>query len=461
MPVAIVSGETVPGVRLTERAPGAVLFQDATRRVTARAFLGAAHRLADALPDGACVLNLCRDRYWFAVCFAAALLRGRPSLLSADRTPARLEVIARRYDGLCSVSDDPAVDSPVRRHLVVSPHETDGHETDGHGAAGGEAPNPALSADALAAIVFTSGSTGDPVAHEKHWGALAERSRAAGRRFGFDPDAPRAVVGTVPPQHMYGFETTVLLPLHAGAASWCGPAFYPTDVAAALAAAPGPRTLVTTPLQLRAFLAAGLDFRAEACISATAPLDPALAAEAERRWGTQVLEIYGATEAGSIASRRTVAEDAWTPYPGVTLSWEAGIASVSAPGAAPVPLGDEVEPLGDGRFRLLGRAADVLKVGGRRASLAGLNRILLGVDGVQDGAFVVPEDLDHRPTARLLAFAVAPGRTAEDVLAALRERVDPVFLPRRVVLVERLPRDELGKLPRRALAALQAGLDAG
>ena len=60
-----------------------------------------------------------------------------------------------------------------------------------------------------------------------------------------------------------------------------------------------------------------------------------------------------------------------------------------------------------------------------------------------------------------LNFAVAPGRTPEGVLAALRERVDPVFLPRRVVLVERLPRDELGKLPRRALAALQAELEAG
>ena len=465
------TGVRPPGVRLTERDPDAVLFQDATRRVSAAAFVASAHRLADALPDGACVLNLCRDRYGFALAFAAALLRGRPSLLTADRSPGRLEAIARRYDGLCSVSDDPAVVSPVRRHLVA-PAPLVAHEAaDGDAPDPAPAPDPVLAADALAAIVFTSGSTGDPVAHEKRWGALAERSRAAGRRFGFDPARPRAVVGTVPPQHMYGFETTVLLPLHAGAASWCGPAFYPTDVAAALASLPGPSTLVTTPLQLRAFLAAGLALPVEACISATAPLDPALAAEAERRWDTRVFEIYGATEAGSIASRRTVTEDAWTPYPGVSVVHEASAhgasvhgavtVSVWAPGAAPVPLGDAVEPLGDGRFRLLGRAADMLKVGGRRASLAGLNRILAGIDGVQDGAFVVPEDLDRRPTARLLAFAVAPGRTAEGVLAALRERVDPVFLPRRVVLVERLPRDELGKLPRRALAALQAELDAG
>ena len=49
--------------------------------------------------DGARVLNLCRDRHRFAVAFAAALLRGRPSLLTADRSPARLDAIARRHDG--------------------------------------------------------------------------------------------------------------------------------------------------------------------------------------------------------------------------------------------------------------------------------------------------------------------------------------------------------------------------
>jgi acyl-coenzyme A synthetase/AMP-(fatty) acid ligase len=97
----------------------------------------------------------------------------------------------------------------------------------------------------------------------------------------------------------------------------------------------------------------------------------------------------------------------------------------------------------------------VVKLGGRRASLAELNRLLLAVDGVEDGVFLAPEDLESNPAARLSAFVVAPGRTAEDILSALRVRTEAIFLPRPVVLVPALPRDGLGKLPRRALLELR------
>jgi len=260
------------------------------------------------------------------------------------------------------------------------------------------------------------------------------------------------VVGTVPPQHMYGFETTVLLPLHAPTSSWCGPAFYPTDVQAALAAVPEPRILVTTPLQMDGLLRAETPLPAlRAVISATAPLDPDLAASVEAQWQTQVLEIFGATEVGSIASRRTVEGDRWALYPEVRLTPQDDGVAVTAPFAPPVPLADEIEPLGGGQFRLLGRRTDIVKLGGHRASLSGLNRVLTGLDGVIDGTFVVPDDLDQQPTTRLLAVVVAPNRSAASILMDLRERLDPLFLPRRVVLVPSLPRNTLGKLPREAL----------
>ena len=101
-----------------------------------------------------------------------------------------------------------------------------------------------------------------------------------------------------------------------------------------------------------------------------------------------------------------------------------------------------------------------MKLGGRRASLSGLNRILTALDGVADGVFVVPGDLDRRATARLMAVVVAPRRSPDSILAELRGRVDPLFLPRRVVCVDALPRNELGKLPQGALLALLARHDA-
>ena len=118
-------------------------------------------------------------------------------------------------------------------------------------------------------------------------------------------------------------------------------------------------------------------------------------------------EIFGATECGSIASRRTVEGEGWTLYDGVRLQHCAGSTEVVANGADAVPLADEIEMLGPDRFRLLGRRADMVKLGGRRASLSGLNRILTGLAGVRDGIFVVPDDLDQRSSARLLAVVVA------------------------------------------------------
>ncbi len=327
-----------------------------------------------------------------------------------------------------------------------------GSRADGGSRQGGAPANPAIPAEQLAAIVFTSGSTGVPTPHRKLWGALAQRSQAAAAQFELHEAHPCGVVGTVPPQHMYGFETTVLLPLHAPSSSWCGPAFYPTDVQAALAAVPEPRILVTTPLQMGGLLRAETPLPAlRAVISATAPLDADLAAAVEAQWRTQVLEIFGATEVGSIASRRTIEGDRWALYPEVRLTRQDELVVVTAPFASPVSLADEVALLGQDQFRLLGRRTDIVKLGGHRASLSGLNRVLTGLDGVTDGTFVVPDDLNQHPTARLLAVVVAPDRSADSILRELRERLDPLFLPRRVVLVPSLPRNALGKLPREAL----------
>ncbi len=434
---------------LIGRPPDAVLFYHRSRPVTAAAFLQDALQLAEALPDAVHMVNLCRDRYAFAVAFAAALLRRQVCLLTGDHSRPGLSALAERFPGAFA-----AMDIPEAGPLPICPVRPNAKTPTI------AAPIPSIPANQLAAIVFTSGSTGAPVAHPKLWGALVARSRAAAEQFALDAADPCTIIGTVPPQHMYGFELTLLLPLHAPAASRCGPAFYPSDVHAALAAVPAPRILVTTPLQIRALLHAGGGLPSlRAAISATAPLESALATEAEQRWQAPVLEIFGATEVGSIASRRTLDGDAWTTYPGVVMQQAAEATMVSAPWAAPVELADRIEALDPRHFRLLGRRTDLVKLGGRRASLSGLNRILTELDGVADGAFLVPDDLEQRVTARLTAVVVAPSRSPCSILAELRGLVDPLFLPRRVICVEALPRNELGKLPRQALQALVARHD--
>jgi acyl-coenzyme A synthetase/AMP-(fatty) acid ligase len=417
-----------------------VIFHRGRDAVTVARFLAETAALAALLPAEGPVLNFCADRYLALLSFAAALSRGHTTLLSADRTPHRLADIARRHGARYALADsDIALPLPMLRP---------------HAAAGSHAPNPPIDAAMVAAIAFTSGSTGEPLPHPKPWGALVAGARAATARLAVAPGA--SIVGTIPAQHMYGFETTLMLPLQGAGAGHAGAVFYPSDIAEALADVPAPRLLVTTPLQMRAVLGSGLALPPLAgVISATAPLAASLAAEAEAAWGAPLHEIYGATEAGSVASRRTCVEEAWSPYPGVAFDITADGAAVSVPGlSAQVPLADAMEWAGAGRFRLLGRRGDMVKLAGKRASLAGLTSLLTAIEGVQDGVFLAPEDLDRNPQARLAAVVVAPGLSAEAVVAALRLRVEPAFLPRPVVMAAALPRDLVGKLRREDVARL-------
>src|SRR6476619_380932 len=189
-------------------------------------------------------------------------------------------------------------------------------------------------------------------------------------------------------------------------------------------------------------------------VSATSPFTRDLARAAERQFQAPVQEIFGFAEAGSVASRRTLETDEWQPLEGVELvqdhlDWTVRADYLSRPVRFP----DRITVSGQGTFRVLGRAEDEVNIAGHRVSLGDLNRKLLELEGVQDGVFFLP-DTDEGPVTRLTAFVVAPGKTAEKIQQALRACIDPVFLPRPLWLVRRLPRNETGKLPREALRQL-------
>jgi len=90
----------------------------------------------------------------------------------------------------------------------------------------------------------------------------------------------------------------------------------------------------------------------------------------------------------------------------------------------------------------------MVKVAGKRTTLAALGDHLRAIDGVEDGAFFP----SAAQPGRLCALVVAPALDEAEVRRRLAERIDPAFLPRPLIRVERLPRDERGKL---ALTELQ------
>ncbi len=439
---------------LSHPAADSIVAYRGGRPLRVAQFLDDAQRLADSLPPGRHVLNACADRYRFAVGLAASLMTGRVSLLPSTHTPEVIRHLVQfAPDAFCLTDDEGcSIDLPRVRY-PVAPGLPDSEVRPG-------AANrvPQISDDQLAAVVFTSGSTGTPLPYRKTWGRLAACVRAEAGELAIAGSGRFTLIGTVPPQHMYGFESTVLVALQSANAFTAERPFYPADIVKALNEAPRPRALITTPVHLRTLLAAGLAWPAlDLIVSATAPLSSELAREAERRSGAPLLEIYGSTETGQIAIRRTSESEAFRLFPGVMLRADNGQTYAHGGHVEQMtPMCDVIELCGEREFTLHGRTADLVNVAGKRSSFGYLNAQLNAIPGVQDGAFFLRER-DHGGAtgiARLAAAAVAPGLSVASLLESLRERVDPVFLPRPLLLVSRLPRNATGKLPHQALEAL-------
>jgi hypothetical protein len=422
--------------------------------VGAGSFFGEAARLARALPEAPHVVNLCETRHGFMLGFAAALMRGQVSLLPPGRARSDWEQLLGRYPGSYVLSEKaiagidaftlPAIVEESQAALAI----------------------PGIDSAAVAAILFTSGSTGEPGAHAKSWGQLCAGARLFAGALGWAERPTQAIVGSVPPQHMFGFESTVMLPWQAGVPVHASDPLLAADLESALAECARPAWWMTTAMLLRAPLQAASLPGLQGVVASTMSLPVELARAAEAAWRVPVIELYGSTETGALATRRTASETAWTPMQGVavrahgageTLRFRAEGPHIDVP----VVLGDLFDIAPDGRFLWLGRTADLVKVGGKRASLFTLNLALTGIPGVADGVFAFPPearvaDDESHPARRLAAFFVSETLSSAQVLAALRERVDPAFMPRPIHRVARLPRNANGKLTQAALAGLFA-----
>ena len=403
-------------------------------------------------PDCRYVLNVCHDRYQFLVAFAAGVWRNAVSLQPSSLAPSALEQViddaahtvcvhdghseslddmAQLVSSMLDIRQRPALQQPLPLAL------------------------PDIPSDRVVAKLYTSGSTGVPVGHIKTWGGINLDAKTAAMLHGLD-QAPACMVGTVPSQHMYGFESVMMVALLAGCSVWAGRPFFPADMVDALNSVPVPRVLVTSPAHLRVLVQAQGEYAPVVrVLCATAPLSLELAQAAEQRFAAPLVEVYGSTENNQLALRRTVEDARWRLFPNVTLEQEGDL--VYAFGGhvqIRMPIADLVEMHDAEHFTLLGRKADVINIAGRRTSLAYLNHQLARVAGVEDGAFFLPKLTQGQEAERLCLLVCAPGMTAAQVLEGLRPHMDSVFLPRPLILLPSLPRNETGKLPQQTLQNL-------
>lgn len=420
--------------------------------VSKAAFLNHVLRLSAILPSSRYVINLCDNRYVFLVTVCAAIVNRQTCLLPANKNTATQRDLAERYPSGCVVHDgvvdiDPSLDSLDAASQDWSLCDT-------------VQAMPSVPLEHLSIISFTSGSTGDSKPNLKSWRTLQESSRINARYMLPNDEQTFYQLATVPGQHMWGLETSVLLPLFANACLVDSRPLFPHDVRQALFSLPSPRTLITTPVHLRSLVAslatASVDaVKIDLTLCATAPLDQQLAIDVEAGFGCELREVYGCSEVGSMSVRRTAKTLNWTRFSGIDFTaMEDGRTRVKTDYLpASVVLEDKLRSIDADTFELIGRASDQIKIAGKRGSLADINLVVNRYEGVLDGVVFFPPQARQVP--RLVALVVLkPGYIKAQLMAFLRAHLDAAFVPRPTYVVDSLPREANGKLPNASVMAL-------
>lgn len=371
-----------------------------------------------------------------------ALNRGLTSLLLPPAEWPNIEPIAKEFGATDIITDEPN-NAHFNHYRVLDALEL-----------AAEGPCASQNWPDPVAILFTSGSTGQPKAIVKNARAIESEFELLRSLFPVHECKPH-FISTVPLEHMFGYTFAFWLPVLMNADLLEKRIFIPADLKNACAASAAPVWVITTPTHLRAYAQMPGGFENVAgVVSATGPLSTELARAAARHFNTQITEIYGSTETGAIAVRTRTADEeiapAWTPLNGIQVSRSpSGTAICKVPYLEQsVELGDLIET-GGTHFTVLGRTGDLLKIAGKRHSLSALNRLLASAPGVTDSVYYMPEASapGRAEVQRAAALVVlSAGYSTDDVLNGLRGTMDDVFLPRPIYSVDRIPRTETGKI---------------
>jgi len=355
---------------------------------------------------------------------------------------------------------------------------------------------PAVADDDEALVLLTSGSTGAPkgvvLTHANAWSNLTATVAAFRRdtRMTAIPDVPKAPnLIANPVSHTAGV-VRLLFALYVGRSVVLLRKFDATAAKAAIDAH-GIDNLTINPAMLRMLLE-GLPDASDLgpvryASSGTAPLPAALREAFEKRFGIPVLQAYGQTEAfGGIAienvkdvlAGRRRPGSVGRALPGVELRividerdaapgeqgevWVRTRAATrgyigDASAAAPVDVdgwlhtGDLGHVDDDGYLFITGRIKNVIICGGFNVIPEEIQAVLMTDPAVREAAVVgMPDErLGEVPVA-----VVEADGTAEGIQARAAPLLAPYKRPRRVVVVEALPRVPNGKVDLRACVPL-------
>jgi malonyl-CoA/methylmalonyl-CoA synthetase len=340
----------------------------------------------------------------------------------------------------------------------------------------------------IAAILYTSGTTGRSKGAMLSHGNLTSNAQELNRLWGFTPED--VLLHALPVFHVHG----LFIALHTAFLSAATTIFVPSfDAAQVKALLPKATVLMGVPTFYTRLLALP-DFGAQDCgsvrlfISGSAPMLAETHRQFEARTGQIVLERYGMTEAGIITSNpldgERVAGTVGYPLPGVDLRIAdeqgqplphdtPGVIEIKGPnvfgGYWRMPektaqefrdggwfiTGDVAVQSPDGRVTIVGRAKDLIISGGYNIYPKEIESVLDAVAGVAETAVIGVPDPDFGESVVALVVAektVAP--SLADLEACVREQLARFKHPRKIILVEDLPRNAMGKVQKNLLRDL-------
>jgi acyl-coenzyme A synthetase/AMP-(fatty) acid ligase len=316
--------------------------------------------------------------------------------------------------------------------------------------------------DKVMVRLFTGGTTGQPQVWPKTVGNLFGEAFFMAERFAISPE-DRFVAMTVP-YHIYGLLFAVLIPMVASAGVNPGISVYPDVITETLVRYKA-TVFAGVPMHYRVLRSVDFDAGGlRLAISSAGRLEPEDGTAFFRRTGVGVTEVYGSTETGGVATRnRADGESGLTPLASVETQIVGERLYVRSPYLSPnlktdakgfFKTGDRVGVDKHGGFVLKGRADGIVKVGGKRVDLEGVQACLKELPGITD-ALVLSLPAGRGRENEIVAVVEGDADVAK-IRSALAETVEPYALPRRIVAVDKIPMSAAGKYDRQAAAGLFA-----
>jgi benzoate-CoA ligase len=490
---AAAAGLTALGVRAEER----VLFFAADSPELIAGLLGAMHRGAVAVPVS--TMLTADDLAGLLTDSRARLLVTSSEFADTARKAVATLVKSRTGPGPGGADQTP----PDLAGVVTIGTEADGFAVPGQDwagllarGAGATAPLYPCWADSPALWLYTSGTTGSPkAAMHRHGGIRFVCETYAAQVLGVGPDDRCFSVAKL--FFAYGIGNSLFFPFSVGAAAVLEPGRPTPDLVAEVVSRHRPTLFFGVPTFYSALLASAIPDSTFGSVrqgaSAGEPLPAALYTRVLERFGFEVLDGIGSTEALHIFLSNSPGAvrpgSSGTPVPGyaVRLLDETDgteITDHDVPGSLYVSgesvatgywcraettrrafqgewlrTGDTYRRNPDSTYSYLGRSDDMIKAGGIWVSPSEVEARLLehpdvlevAVVGIPDGAGL------EKPVAAVVARPGA-GVAADELVEFCRAGLAAFKRPRRVVLVDSLPRTATGKLQR---YLVRAGLPAG